>query len=86
VLRFELIEVDESRFGFRLIRPALPIWGAFDLSALGPDRTEVSLTVGGKTAFGRRLLRFSPVRHAIKHQIGAEVAHIASSMEALFAS
>jgi hypothetical protein len=83
-LRFELTELGDTRFRFRLIRPALPVWGAFAIEEAPGDGTSLSLTIGGTTRLGARLLRLPLVRGAIRRQIRGEVEHIKASMEAIY--
>ncbi|HIE38899.1 MAG TPA: hypothetical protein EYH30_04745 [Anaerolineales bacterium] len=84
MLTFELTVVDEAGFRFRLIRPLLPIWGAF-LIGRGPGgTTSLRLEVGAIARLGVWLLRLPPVRKAVQRQIRREVEHIKASVEAVY--
>lgn len=83
-LYFELIEVDEGSFGFRLINlPWLHIWGAFRVKQLSAQRVVLALEIGSGRPLGRSLLTFYPVKMAVNGQVRREVAHIKQSMESL---
>ena len=88
VLRFELTEVTETGFLFRLLSPPLPVWGAFliEQAADGELVTALSLVVGETVRRGAWYLRLPLVRGAVKRQIRSEIAHIKTSMEATFSS
>ncbi len=82
-LLFELTEISESYFLFRLVRPmCLEIWGRFAIEGAGEDKTRLSLDVGSETGLGRLILRCYPVAAAIRRQICLEVTHIKTSIEA----
>jgi hypothetical protein len=81
VLRFELTAVDDNHFRFRLIRPALPVWGAFVLDEADSGITKLGLTIGGMNRLGALLLRLPLIQSAVRRQIRGEVEHIAESME-----
>ena len=83
VLRFELAEVGDRRFVFRLLSPPRNIWGCFELEPASQNTTHLRLAVGSDRSFQRRLLRLPPVRGAVQHQIAGEVAHISESMTSL---
>ena len=83
-LHFELTEVGDRHFRFRLIRPALPVWGAFVMEEAPGDNTTLSLRVGGTTRLDAWLLRFPLVRDAVQRQIHGEIEHIKASMEAIY--
>lgn len=83
-LRFELTEVGDRHFRFRLIRPALPVWGAFVIEEAPGDSANLSLEIGGITRPGAWFLQFSLVRDAVQGQIRGEVEHIKASMEATY--
>ena len=83
-LCFELTEVGDTRFRFRLIRPALPVWGAFAIEEVPGNDTSLSLAIGGTTRLGARLLRLPLVRGAIRQQIRGEVEHIKASMQDVY--
>ena len=85
-LGFELEEVGETRFRFRLVRPPLPVWGAFVLENRSGDVTTLRLEIGGTNGLGRWLLRFPFVRGAVQRQIQGEVDHIKESMEDVYSS
>ena len=81
-LLFELTEVGESEFEFRLVRPEwLDVWGRVDIRAEGEELSRLSLKVGSETLFGRMMLRLFPVAGAVRRQIRGEVEHIKQSME-----
>lgn len=81
-LLFELTNVDESEFRFRLIRPlSTGIWGRFDVDRVGKRRTRLSLNIGSEIRLGQLLLRCYPVAALIRRQIHREVDHISTSME-----
>ena len=80
VLRFELTAVNDDHFRFRLIRPALPVWGAFVLDEADSDTTDLYLTIGGTSWLGALLLRLPLIQSAVRRQIRGEVEHIAESM------
>ncbi len=82
-LRFELTEVKDNSFYFRLLSPALPVWGAFVLKAHTAEKTSLALKIGATTRSGRWVLRLPLLRGAILRQINAEVEHIKTSMETL---
>lgn len=81
-LHFELTEVGDTRFQFRVIRPPLPVWCAFAIGETAEDTTDLRLEVGGTTRGGEWFLRLPPVRSAVERQIRGEVDHIKISMEA----
>ncbi len=83
-LRFELTEVGDRHFRFRLIRPALPVWGAFFIEEAPGDTTSLSLEIGGTTRLGAWFLWLPFVRGAVQRQIRGEVEHIKASMEAIY--
>ena len=81
-LVFELVEVDEASFRFRLIKPSwMGVWGVFKLRALSPESVALQLRIGADTQAGEVWLRFYPVAAAIRGQITGEVNHIKESME-----
>lgn len=81
-LLFELVEVSETSFGFRLIRPAwLKVWGAFRLRELSSESISLWLEIGSTTPSGQSWLKFYPLAAAIRQQITREVVHIKASME-----
>jgi hypothetical protein len=84
VLRFELTAVGDAHFRFRLIRPALPVWGAFVLDEAGSGTTSLRLTIGGTSWLGKWLLRLPLIRSAVWRQIRGEVEHIAESMAVFY--
>ena len=83
-LGFELTEVGDSYLRFRLLRPPLPIWGAFVLEDAGGRATKVVLQIGGTARLGEWFLGCPLFRGAIERQIRGEVEHIKASMEALY--
>jgi hypothetical protein len=81
-LLFELTEMGESEFRFRLIRPgSLGVWGRFGIDADGEGSAVLSLSIGSESGLGQLMLRSSPVATAVGRQINAEVKHIKASME-----
>jgi hypothetical protein len=82
-LGFELTEVGDSHLRFRLLRPPLPIWGAFVLTSAGERATKVALQIGGTARPGDWFLGCPLFRRVIERQIRGEVEHIKASMEAL---
>ena len=80
-LSFELTDVEDTRFRFRLIRPPLPVWGAFTIGAAGDETTVLRLAIGGTTRLGAWVLRVPLIRGAVRRQIRGEVEHIRASME-----
>jgi len=83
-LCFELTDVGDRHFRFRLIRPALPVWGAFVIEEAPGDNTNLCLEIGGITRPGAWFLRLPLVRDAVQGQIRGEVGHIKASMEAIY--
>ena len=82
-LGFELTEVTDAGFRFRLVRPPLPIWGSFSIEPAVGETTDLRLAIGGTLCLGTWLLRLPVVRGAIRRQIRSEVEHIKASMEAV---
>jgi hypothetical protein len=81
-LLFELVEVDDVSFRFRLIRPAwMDVWGRFSMLELSPGAILLRIEIGSDTQRGGAWLKFSPVAGAIRAQITGEVDHIKESME-----
>ncbi len=86
-LLFELRDVRENAFSFRLVRPiSMGIWGRFEIEPRDGTRTLLALRIGSETRVGRLLLRFFPVTAAVRRQIAAEVNHIKGSMERTYDS
>jgi hypothetical protein len=84
-LLFELTEVGESEFWFRLAGPgSMGVWGSFDISRDGEGRTLLTLAVGSETRLGQLMLRCFPVATAVHRQIHREMAHIKTSMERVY--
>ena len=83
-LQFELTEIDEDRFTFRLTRPALPVWGAFLIQRAADNTTVLSLVVGESARQAAWFLRLPLIRAAVHRQIRGEIAHIKSSIENSF--
>jgi hypothetical protein len=83
-LRFELTDVGDRHFRFRLLRPALPVWGTFDLEEAPGDSTNLCLEIGGITRPAACFLQFPLVRDAVQRQIRGEVEHIKASLEATY--
>jgi hypothetical protein len=84
ILGFELTDVGDTHFRFRLIRPALPVWGAFAIEKAACDTTNLSLAIGGTSHLGAWLLQLPLVRGAVQRQIRGEVEHIKASMEVIY--
>jgi hypothetical protein len=82
-LCFELTEVSDKHFRFRLARPALPVWGTFLIEETPGDHANLNLEIGGATRLGVWMLRLPLVRVAVQRQIRGEVKHIKTSMEAI---
>jgi hypothetical protein len=83
-LLFELIEVRETSFRFKLIKPAwTDVWGVFSMQASGPEAVVLRLEIGSDNRWGRWWLKTPLVASAIGKQIAGEVAHIKESMESL---
>jgi len=82
-LGFELTEIADTRFQFRLIRPPLPVWGAFAIEQANGATTHLRLEIGGTTRLGAWLLRLPLVNGAVQRQIRSEIQHIKASIEAL---
>jgi len=81
-LLFELIDINESSFRFRLVKPAwMDVWGMFSMQESGPGRVILRLEIGSDTRRGQWWLKFSPVAAAIRQQLTGEVEHIKESME-----
>jgi len=81
-LFFELADVDETSFRFRLMRPAwMNVWGMFSMRELSPGTVTLRLEIGSDTRRGQSWLKFSPAAAAIRQQITGEVDHIKESME-----
>ncbi|MGD2176301.1 MAG: hypothetical protein PVG71_00605 [Anaerolineae bacterium] len=86
-LLFELTEVGESEFWFRLVRPGpMQLWGRFDIDREGEERSLLSLAIGSETRVGQLTLRSFPVATAVHRQIHGEVGHIKASMERAYSS
>lgn len=83
-LLFELVEVEETAFRFRLIKPGwIDVWGMFSMQALSPESVMLRLEIGSDKRRGQGWLKAPPVAAAISKQIAGEVAHIKESMERL---
>jgi len=81
-LLFELVDVDERSFRFRLVRPAwMDVWGMFSMREIGPGSVMLRLEIGSDTRRGQWWLKLSPVAATIRQQITREVNHIKQSME-----
>jgi hypothetical protein len=83
-LHFELTETGGSHFRFRLIRPPLPIWGAFAIKEHRGSGIDLGLEVGGTNDAGEWFLRFPIIKPTVQRQIASEIEHIKTSMEALY--
>lgn len=81
-LLFELFEVGETWFSFRLVSPSwAQVWGAFRMQALSSESISLYLEIGSFNQWGQFWLRFFPVAAAIRRQITREVVHVKTSME-----
>jgi hypothetical protein len=85
-LKFELTEVAEHRFTFKLRKPIRHIWGYFSLDPGGRTNTRLRLAIGSDRQLQRKMLQIPPIRSAVQHQIEGEVANIANSMSTLYHS
>ncbi|MGD2144674.1 MAG: hypothetical protein PVF54_09385 [Anaerolineae bacterium] len=84
-LLFELTEVRQTEFWFRLARPSsMGVHGRFRLHGVDPGTTTLSLAIKAETRIGQLMLRCYPVAAAIHQQIQREVRHIRSSMENVY--
>ena len=83
-LHFELTELGEASFTFRLVRPALPVWGSFLIGQTASGTASLALVVGEDAPRAAWFLRLPLVRSAIQRQISSEIAHIKSSVERVF--
>lgn len=83
-LHFELTELSEDSFSFRLTRPALPVWGAFEIGETADGTASLALLVGEDAPQAAWFLRLPLVRSAVQRQISGEVAHIKSAIEKVF--
>jgi hypothetical protein len=84
-LRFELTEIGDRHFRFRVLRPALPIWGAFVIEEAGDGGVRLCIGIGGTTRLGEWALHTPLLKGAVRRQIHEEVEHIRASMETLYA-
>jgi hypothetical protein len=85
-LRYELVEVDERSFAFRLLNmPWFHIWGVFRVKERNAHSVLLALEIGASQSLGRSFLAFYPVQNAVNEQVHREVAHIKQSMESLSA-
>lgn len=83
-LQFELTDVREKAFAFRLLRPStLEIWGRFEIEQADAGQSLLALRIGSETRAGQLFLRCYPVAAAVHRQICGEVRHIKESVEAL---
>jgi hypothetical protein len=80
-LRFELTEVGDTEVRFQVLRPPVPVWGAFILEAEGPQQTLLTLRIGSDGQAGAAFLHLPLVHGAVQRQIQAEVDNIRDSME-----
>ncbi|MBN1953498.1 MAG: hypothetical protein JW900_00485 [Anaerolineae bacterium] len=80
-LQFELVQIEATRFRFRLLRPPLPVECAFLLQERDGGTTELRLKVVGTRWTSRLVLRLPGIYHAVQRQIQREVDHIGASME-----
>ena len=84
-LHFELTGVNETRFRFRLLRPAPPVWGAFLIQAQTSHTINLCLEVGGINRLGETILQLPLVHSAVRRQIQGEADHLKASMETVYA-
>jgi hypothetical protein len=83
-LQYELVEVDERSFAFRLLNlPWFHIWGAFRVKKRNAHNVLLALEIGASQPLGRSFLSFYLVKTAVNGQVHREVAHIKQSMESL---
>jgi hypothetical protein len=83
-LLFELKDVRQRAFLFRLIQPSfLGIWGRFQIEQ-DDGQSCLVLAIGSETRVGQLMLRCYPVAAVIHRQIRAEVHHIKQSMERVY--
>lgn len=83
-LLFELKDVRERTFSFRLIQPShLGIWGRFEIHGNNGE-SSLWLYIGSETRLGQLMLRCYPVAATIHRQIRDEVCHIRGSMERVY--
>ena len=80
-LAFELTSVERSSFGFRLIRPRLPVGGSFIIEPQTDGKSMLTLAIEGSTRVGSLVLHCPIVRQAVRQQIKREVDHIAQGMQ-----
>jgi hypothetical protein len=85
-LHFELLEVGDRSFRFRLVRPPLPVYGAYEIEETEEGTVYLVLWIEGTTSLGTWFLRCPLVRKAIERQIRNEVEHVKTSMESLYAA
>lgn len=83
-LKFELTEVGEQRFAFRLRRPVGHVWGYFELEPVDAGTTRLRLGIDSDQQLQRTMLQTPPVRGAVQRQIDGEVTNIAESMTKLY--
>jgi len=84
-LLFELTDVRERAFSFRLVRPStLRVWGRFEIEKEAQGRSLLWLKIGSETRVGQLLLRSYPVSLAIHQQIWRELRHLKASMEEVY--
>jgi hypothetical protein len=85
-LPFELVEVRDTAFWFRLCRPSwIEVWGRFEIQEQEGAQSTLSLHIGSETRLGQLLLRCYPVAAVVHRQIRHEVRHVRSSMEQVYA-
>lgn len=83
-LYFEMVEVDDISFRFRLTKPAwMDVWGRFSMLELSPEAITFRIEIGSDTRRGGWWLSLPPVAGAIREQITGEVYHIGESMESI---
>ncbi|MBN2006708.1 MAG: hypothetical protein JXA21_25365 [Anaerolineae bacterium] len=80
-LHFSLEEVGQDHFRFRVRGNPLKIWGQFTLAAAPDQTTDLSLTVGSDTPWGRAALRFPLTHRAVHRQIQGEINHIQNAIQ-----
>jgi hypothetical protein len=72
-LKYELVEVDERSFAFRLLNlPWFHIWGVFRVKERNAHSVLLALEIGASQPLGRSFLSFYPVKTAVDGQVHRE--------------
>jgi hypothetical protein len=85
-LRFQLMDVDQRHFTFRLLEPPLAVWGAFEMEPALDSGSRLSLLIDSESRWARGFLRLPLIHGAVLRQIQREVSHIKESLERLYAT